>query len=111
MGIDGFSMAKGFETLDSMIGTHPTRSDASKGKIFLGNVHNHIVEGYAPRDRLIEHSTSFSMIFTEVIKAEGSLVIVDVADGLLNVVVGFNRKYRTKNLLLHDQHIFSGVNN
>ena len=55
-------MAEVSKPIDTMISAHAAWSDAAERQIFLGYMHDHVIEGDASRDRVVQYLPSLIAI-------------------------------------------------
>ena len=54
----GFGVAEQFETVPSVVGTHPALSHSSEGEMRVDHVYDGVVDAYSARCRMVYHVAS-----------------------------------------------------
>ena len=103
-------MRKCLKTFYTMIVTHATRPNTSKGNIILNKLKNNIIKSHATRNCVLNYKLLLVTIMTKIIKTQRSIVKINIVNHLVNFCVSFYGHNRTKDFLLHHQHLIVRIN-
>ena len=109
--VDTFGMTERLKAFDAMIGPHTTGTDTAKGQVFLQHMEHHIIDRDAARGGAREEALLLSLVVAKVVGGQRARPIVDIANSLFEVLVGFNRQQWPKDFILHTDGIIIRVNN
>lgn len=93
------------ETVDSVVGTHATFSEATEAHIAGCEMDENIVDAAAAETAPGSYFLGGFFVVSEEVESQGMSHGVDPGDGTSERVVGEDWKYWAKDLLLHDRII------
>ena len=102
-------MAHIFKAFGTVVGAHSRSTYSAKGQILLHVVQRNIVDAGTPTRYVIEQVLLLSVIFAEVIQGEGVPTGFNLVWHFGDIGIGHDRENGTKNLLVHDLHVFRHV--
>ncbi len=94
-----------------MVMPHTGRTDSAEGNIVDGDVAHGIVDASSTRMGVRQYVIGSLLIVVEVVKSQWTRAIIDVIDGFIQCIVGFDQQQGAKNFVLFDQHVRRGIQN
>ena len=98
-------MGESPEAIDSVVGTHAAFSEAAESHIAGCEMNENIVDAAAAETAPGSYFLGVFFIIGEDVEGQGMSHGVDLGNSTSERVVGKDREYRTKDLLLHDRII------
>ena len=92
-----------------MIGAHTGIPYAAERQIVNTDMKNRVIDARAAGLGLLEHPPDRFPVAVENIQRQRTRPPVDVADHLLQILIGQHRQQRAKNFLPHDFHFIAHV--
>src|SRR5690606_26037182 len=106
-----FGLRQRHKAFFTVVVTHAGRADAAKGHIVLGDVHQCIVDGDATGVGAFQNFLLLGFVVAEEIQRQRPVVIVDIADGVIQRAVRHDGQDRAEQFFLHHFHVGAAVLN